>query len=55
VVKAGAMQEHDGRQGAVELAAAGRDEYLGAIHIQLHRSNPLRTAERLAEIVDDIA
>jgi hypothetical protein len=54
MVKTCAVQQHDGRQARIEFATAGRDEYFSAIDVQLHGSSPLRDAERLPEVVDDI-
>src|SRR3984893_17970292 len=54
MVKAGAVQKHDGRQRAIEVPATGRDKGFNAIDGQLHGSSLLRRPERLAEVVDNV-
>ena len=55
MIEAGAVQEDDGRQRRIEIAAAGGDEGVAAVNGELHGSCPLRGAQRLREIVDDVA
>src|SRR5271170_2294310 len=55
MIEAGAVQKHDARQRGIEIASAGADETVDAVHNDTHGSGPLRGAQRLREILDDVA
>ena len=55
VIERGAVHEENERQREVEIASAGGGKRLRTVDDELHPLRPLRGAQRLRQIVDDIA